>query len=51
MRIQYKGYTLMLDFSKDGLEVPVYVEKLDLHFDDISKAKNYIDTLILRGGK
>lgn len=51
MKTQYKGYTLILDFSKDGIEVPVVVQELKLHFDDISKAKNYIDTLILRGGK
>lgn len=45
MRVKYKGYTLILDFSKVGMLVPTFIEELRKQFDDIAKAKKYIDTL------
>ena len=45
MKVNYKGYTLTLDFSKNGMYVPTFIEELQILFDDISKAKRYIDSL------
>ena len=45
MKTIYKGYTLIMDFSKDGIEVPTYVKELGIMFNDIAQAKNYIDKL------
>ena len=41
----YKGYTLVLDFSKSGIFVPTFVKELNYQFKDIAQAKRYIDTL------
>lgn len=45
MRTTYKGYTLELDFSGNDIYVKTKVIELNIIFDDISKAKKYIDTL------
>lgn len=50
MKIQYKGYTLVLGFQEDNTEV-VMIAELQKNFTGLAQAKNYIDTLILRGGK
>lgn len=44
MITKYKEYTLVLDFSKNEIFVPTLVKELNYQFDDISKAKRYIDT-------
>ena len=41
----YKGYTLELDFSGNDIYVKTKIIELNIIFDDISKAKKYIDTL------
>ena len=43
---EYKGYTLILDYSKKGMFIPTYVKELDYLFDDIAKAIRFINTLI-----
>ncbi len=45
MIVKYKGYTLILDFSKSGILVPTKVKELDHTFNDIAQAKRFIDTL------
>ena len=45
MVVNYKGYTLVLNFSKSGLLVPTYVKELNQNFKDVAQAKKYIDTL------
>lgn len=50
MKMQYKGYTLIVGFDEMNIEV-VMIAELQKSFTGINKAKNYIDTLILRGGK
>lgn len=45
MVTKYKGYTLVLDFSKNGMYVPTFVKELNYKFKDISQAKRYIDSL------
>jgi hypothetical protein len=45
MITKYKGYTLVLDFSKQGMFVPTYVKELDHQFPDVAQAKRYIDSL------
>lgn len=50
MKIQYKGYTLIVGFDEKNSEV-VMIAELQKSFTGINQAKNYIDTLILRGGK
>ena len=43
MRVWYKNYTLVLDFSKVGMYVPTFVEELRKSFDDVSQAKTWVD--------
>jgi len=43
MIINYRGYTLVLDFSKKGMYVPTLVKELNYQFNDIAQAKKYID--------
>jgi len=45
MITKYKGYTLVLDFSKNGMFVPTFVKELKHQFSDVAQAKRYIDTL------
>ena len=45
MITKYKGYTLVLDFSKNGMFVPAFVKELNHQFSDVAQAKRYIDTL------
>ncbi len=45
MITKYKGYTLVLDFSKNGMFVPTFVKELNHQFNDVAQAKRYIDTL------
>lgn len=45
MIVNYKGYTLVLDFSKSGMYVPTFVKELNYKFSDIAQAKRYIDSL------
>ena len=45
MKVKYKGYTLVLDFSKNGMCVPTFVEELNHQFNDVAQAKRYIDSL------
>ena len=45
MKVNYKGYTLVLDFSKNGYLVPTTIVELNQSFKDIAQAKRYIDTL------
>ena len=45
MITKYKGYTLVLDFSKNGIYVPTYVKELNHQFPDVAQAKRYIDLL------
>ena len=50
MKTQYKGYTLIVGFDEKNIEV-VMIAELQKSFTGLNQAKNYIDTLILRGGK
>ena len=50
MKTQYKGYTLIVGFDELNIEV-VMIAELKKSFKGLTQAKNYIDTLILRGGK
>ena len=45
MIVKYKGYTLVLDFNKPGIEVPTCIKELNYTFKDIAQAKKYIDSL------
>ena len=49
MKVKYKGYTLILDFSSKDHLVPTLVEELNHLFKDVAQAKKYIDSL--EGGK
>lgn len=45
MIVKYKGYTLILNFSKSSYLVPTFVKELKHEFKEIAQAKKYIDTL------
>ena len=45
MKVEYMGYTLILDFSKGGMFVPTTVVELNMKFNDVAQAKAYIDRL------
>ena len=45
MIVKYKGYTLILDYSKQGMYVPTIVKELNHRFSDVAQAKRYIDSL------
>lgn len=40
----YRGYTLECDMSAKGVSIPTYVREINHTFDDVAKAKRYIDT-------
>lgn len=43
MRTKYKGYTVELDFTKNGDKIPTKILDTNTWYPDVAQAKEWID--------